>query len=79
MTTISPSSPDDPFCTCPGCGLAGHHHVSITTAEPLRREVGQDGDIIEITTWGSPPPGTPIARRQCVFCDHSWTTDGNPQ
>ncbi|RZT87482.1 hypothetical protein EV383_4407 [Pseudonocardia sediminis] len=65
---VEPREENDPFCTCPSCGLLGTHYLRHTEYPPNERVEG--GFVVMVI--GRPPEGTPAVQRQCVFCDHQW-------
>lgn len=74
-TLLQPQGPDDPFCTCPCCYGLGHHGVEILVWE--RRTLPcEDGETVDVSTWGDPPVGHRYAHRTCTFCGHTWRTSG---
>ncbi len=73
MPIIAARDADDPFCTCPKCGLLGNHAVEIRHQSGIRRVPDGHGDWIEIGMVYAPPPG-PYAHRTCWSCGHEWRT-----
>jgi len=68
---IEPQDETDTFCTCPRCGLAGHHVVAVGSFHPPTVP-GQDGEQVVVVRMSAPPAGTRVATRTCVFCAHEW-------
>lgn len=72
MTTLEPRDCTDTFCTCPNCGLLGHHAIVGQGAYQGWVE-GADGAHIDVRILGSPPEGTPYTQRECSFCSRRWS------
>lgn len=59
MTDVHPRDQDDPFCTCPKCGLLGTHHVDIVavTGRPgtvRMTHPALPGQPVDVPTAGVP-------------------------
>jgi hypothetical protein len=72
MTRIDPRHRLDTFCTCPSCGLLGHHLIVEQGIFERPWVPGVGGDRIDVSGFGDPLDGTPYVRRRCVFCHHEW-------
>ena len=70
--TLEPRDPDDPFCSCPKCELVGHHQVERYRHEKTWLLDANGEPTIAAGFWGEPAEGTPMTRRTCCFCGHSW-------
>lgn len=66
---LRPRDENDPFCSCPSCGLLGSHQLAHTVYPPNEYTSTSGVTVMKL---GEPAGGTPAVQRRCVFCGHGW-------
>lgn len=76
-TVVEPSDSKDPLCTCPKCHMLACHglkQVKMSYCD-IDHDSGEDRMSYRYRADYYYDPIHPRAKRTCVFCDHTWTTE----
>lgn len=74
---VEPSDSKDPLCTCPKCHMLACHGLKQVKMSlyDIDRETGErDSYMRHFSTYYE--LDIPRAKRECIFCNHTWTTVG---